>query len=312
MSTLQVANVVSNGTVVSNTVTVSGPGLTINSTGLFVNSFPFINSSAITVGDSSTNNIIQPTISEPSITVNNQVFTSLELVNVQIFTANGNWTKPSWAAAVGDANTSADLVIVHLWGAGGGGNSSGTGGGGGAFVYGIYMSSQVNSTANVTVGIGGSIGVDGGNTVFGNSSSFDGVNRSLTAYGGATGNTTVGGGGGGWISIGTVGVGGAPLGGNNTTSNSTFGGGGGNNETIGSGFSIYGGGGGRRSSGNSGGGSSIFGGGGGGQPAGTSIYGGFGANSSVAAGYPAGGGHSVTNTTGANGKVIVYTLRKIS
>lgn len=311
MSTLQVANVVSNGTVVSNTVTVSGPGLTINSTGLFVNSFPFINSSAITVGDSSTNNIIQPTISEPSITINNQVFTSLELVNVQIFTANGNWTKPSWAAAVGAANTSADLVIVHLWGAGGGGDSRG--GGGGAFVYGIYMSTQVNSTANVTVGIGGTTNTVGGSSIFGNSSSFDGVNRTLTAYGGGNPSDTRGGGGGGWLSAGSNTSGGSPLGNTSSAGASTFGGGGGGTSSGGAGgVSIYGGGGGADSAGA--GGNTIYGGGGGSRTGtvGTSVYGGFGGNSSVAATAPGGGGAGLTNTTGANGKVVVYTLRKIS
>ena len=323
MSTIQASNVVSNGTIVSNTVSEPDASLTINSTGLFVNSFPFVNTSAIILGNSSVNNIFQATLSEPSITVNGNIITSFsagdEMVNVQIFTTSGTWTKPSWATGVSAndevINANDSLVIVHLWGAGGGGNTQvlGRGGGGGAFVYGIYTSSQVNATAAVVVGVGGSPGQPGGASSFGNSSSFGPGNRTLTAYGGGGGGNTSGsgGGGGGWLSAGTISTGGTPLPGNTTTGyNSTFGGG--STDSGGAGGSIYGGAAGSYSAGVA---VTIYGGGGGAfsTPGGSSVYGGRGGNNTVAATVPGGGGGSNTAAfaTGANGKVVVYTLRKM-
>lgn len=238
-----------------------------------------------------------------------------ELVNTQIFTANGTWTKPSWAT---DGN---ELVIVHMWGGGGSGSLtsgiSASGGGGGAFVFGYYMANQLSSTVSVTVGSGGlytanaTSGSNGGNSV------FSATNATLTAYGGggAFANTTVtsGGGGGGWLSNGNGNVPGNPLpGGIPAGAESTFGGGFGSNSTTiaNGGVSVYGGGGGNRFSGGNGG-SSIFGGGGGGNTGGSSIYGGRGGNINED-GFIPGGGGGYRLTNGARGEVRVYTLRKLA
>jgi hypothetical protein len=67
--------------------------------------------------------------------------TPFETVNTQIFTANGTWTKPSWAT------DGKELVIVHMWGGGGGGSTNATAGyagAGGAFVYGYFIASNCN------------------------------------------------------------------------------------------------------------------------------------------------------------------------
>jgi hypothetical protein len=321
MSTIKVTGLQVNGTLTANTITNSRTGTSINSTMLvFGNSsltanYAVVNSSSVSVGTSGANTILQATISEGNITVGGNTVTSLptgssEICNVQIFTANGTWTKPSWAT------TGYELVFVHMWGGGGGSNTGGTtlnGGGGGAFVYGIYMGSQVNSTANVVVGLGGTLGVNGGNSSFANS-----TGGLLTAYGGGAANTTSSGGGGGWLGVGAPINGGGPLGGNSTINASTFGGGGMGVNSQNPGSSIYGGGAGGYF--NNTAGSSIYGGGGGGGAnasgnAGISIYGGFGANSTVAAGIPGGGGALANstfanNTAGARGEVRVYTLRK--
>jgi len=305
MSQLEVATLVANSLFANSVV---APGITINSTALGLGSNTRIGTAGLSVGNSTVNNVLQATVSEPNITINGSTLTSIptagEICNVQIFTANGTWTKPSWAT------TGYELVFVHMWGAGGGGNNSGAtafGGGGGAFVFGIYMGSQVNSTANVVVGLGGGGGQVGGSSTFANA-----TNGLLTAYGGGgAGSIVYAGGGAGWLQAGSTtgdgraGAGGAPLGGNATVSDSTFGGG----NTSG-GNSIYGGGGGN-------GGRSIFGGGGGAYTStgvcGTSIYGGNGGNNSVSATTPGGGGGNGPSTlVGARGEVRVYTLRKLA
>jgi hypothetical protein len=124
-------------------------------------------------------------------------------VNVQEFTSNGTWTKPSRGT----------LAIIQLFGAGGGGASyrnSGTrlaaaGGAGGAYVTTAIPLSALSETESVTIGSGGaggtgtsaSSGAAGGSTTFkgvtapggggGDTSSFDGSGESSTvAQGGAT------------------------------------------------------------------------------------------------------------------------------
>jgi len=244
---------------------------------------------------------LKKTFSKSSIT---------ETVNTQIFTANGTWTKPSWAT------DGKELVIVHAWG-GGGGAYLNNAGGGGAFVYGYFISSQCNSTCNVVVGLGGlaqitagSNGQPGGTSVF-----YANTTNSLSAYGGGGGKIGSTGGGGGWFSTGSSpGAGGGPLGGaaGGTGGDSTFGGGGGFSTTpyIG-GNSIYGGGGGSN-------GSSIFGGGGGGNGPtnnGKSIYGGQGGITAPnTATIPAGGGGNAGGSAydGSRGEVRIYTLRIVS
>ena len=231
-----------------------------------------------------------------------------ESVNTQIFTANGTWSKPSWAT------TGNELVVVHAWGGGGGGSTNvaaGYAGGGGAFSFGYFKASQCNAVCNVVVGLGGTAAVNanpGTDSIF-----YSNTTVSLSAFGGGGGNQTVAGGGtgGGWLSRGASTTGGGPLGGTSGTTgtDSTFGGGGG---TTGSpynaGSSVYGGGGGG-ASGQGSSGRSIYGGGGGGGASGsggTSIYGGAGGKVSAGA-IPGGGGDYSFN--GARGEVRVYTYR---
>lgn len=241
-----------------------------------------------------------------------------EIVNTQIFTANGTWTKPSWAT------DGKELVIVHMWGGGGGGATatavSSAGGGGGAFAYGYYIANNLSSTVAVTVGDGG-IGGSNANGAIGGNSVF---NTTFIAGGGSgafcNSSFTAAGAGGGWFTPGTTaatgGVGGHPVGGANTGAASTFGGGGSGTASIDGGLSIYGGGGG--TTGNRLGGSSVYGGGGGTQTgnssSGLSVYGGRGAYSSVAATIPGGGGGGFDTgvANGARGEVRVYTLRIVS
>ena len=125
------------------------------------------------------------------------------VMNRQVFSASGTWTKPSYGT----------IAIVQLWGAGGSGgtgNSSGddacgSGGGGGAYCEKIFLLSDI-ATCSVTIGAGGAAqaanqadGNDGGATLFGSY---------MSAAGGAGGNlssassTVVAGGEGGhWLAI---------------------------------------------------------------------------------------------------------------
>lgn len=325
VNTLQTNNITSNTLLVSNVTT-------INSTGLYLqNSNAVINTTAIRVGNATTNIILQAVTDVASINIAGTVVTNLtiETVNTQIFTSNGFWQKPSWAT------TGYELVVVHMWGGGGAGSFTtgvgGSGGGGGSFVYGLFKGSQANQTVNATgtwcniiVGLGGTApanatsSANGANSFFyANSTNF------LSAPGGGRGFantiTTGGGAGAGWIGIGgstgATATGGAPLGGTisatEATRTSTFGGGAGSNTTTTTaGPSVYGGGGGGTSAGA--GGNSIFAGGGGTNTgsAGISIYGGRGGNSSVAATTPGGGG--AAGSAGARGEVRVYTYRIVT
>ena len=290
------------------------PNVSINSTAFVLTGSStnlVMNTSSLTVGNTVSNTEFQQTISVPNITVNGNTVTLLapnEICNVQILTANGTWTKPSWAT------NGAELVIVHMWGGGGGGSidtNYGSGGGGGAFVFGIYMANQVGATANVTVGLGGNAAITQGQ--YGGSSIFRASNGSaLFAYGGGPATNASGtgaGGGGGWFSSGSSVAGGLPL---DTYPSSTFGGG--DYGGAAGGTSIYGGGCGGKISVPAG--NSVYGGAGGcwKNVIATSIYGGAGGNSSVAASTPGGGGGGSNTTTsaGARGEVRVYTLRKLA
>lgn len=325
VSTLQTNNITSNTLLVSDVTT-------INSTGIhFENSNAVINTTAIRVGNATTNIILQAVTEVASINVGGTIITNpvVETINTQIFTANGYWQKPTWAT------TGNELVIVHMWGGGGAGSFTtgvgGSGGGGGAFVYGYLKGSQANQTVNATgtwcniiVGPGGTAPVNatssanGGNSIF-----YANTSRALRAFGGGRGfaNTisTGGGGGGGWQniggSLGTSAFGGGPVGGSisatESTRTSTFGGAGGSNTTVTTaGPSVYGGGGGGTGAG--GGGNSVFGGGGGTNTgvAGISVFGGRGGNSSGAAATPGGGG--AAGSAGARGEVRVYTFRVVT
>lgn len=233
----------------------------------------------------------------------------------QIFTASSTWSKP----------LGAKWIKVMCWGGGGGGGSNnntygGGGGGGGAFVEGMFASTSLPSTVNITIGAGGIGGAQyndgeaGGNTTFGSY---------LTAYGGGGGGGTGaavkrgGGGGGGTFGAGTnasgaaVGLGGSIAsttygggdgknGGQATWVNSIYGGGGGgnggSNDATAGGFSYYGGGGG--GGGNNGGsvgasgGNSVLGGDGGA---------GGGSNQASNGNQPGGGGGGNRDGDGADG-----------
>lgn len=226
------------------------------------------------------------------------VATYAERFDTQIFTANGTWTKPSWAR--GD-----ELALVEVWG-GGGGSNGGGGGGGGAYAYKIFRLSELNATHAVIVGAGGGSGVAGGYSSFGGGKCLAyGGNRPYTAGYGA------GGGGGlaagGYIAgeggtdgyFSTGGAGGA-------TGGRGYGdaGGGGSTSSPGTGGgSYYGGGGGARNGGSDVGGASVYGGGGGGYTGGYSNYGGNGGSNGVN-GVAPGGGAGPT-ASGARGEVRV-------
>lgn len=199
------------------------------------------------------------------------------------FTASGTWNKPAGL----DDDT---MVFVEAW-AGGGGGSAGAnqgGGGGGGWLGSWFRLGDLPSSVSVTVGAGGAVASNGGNSSFGSL---------LTAFAGIAG--TADGGRGGSAAAG--GLFGAGLGGTSGAAGAAAatengGGGGGGGVGVGTGgnggaaLRGGGGGGGRGPSGSSNGGASIFGGTGGGQDTAGSIPGG-------------GGGR---NAAGARGEVRVW------
>ena len=230
-----------------------------------------------------------------------QIKTKLDLkalsTDIQTFLTSATWTKPIGAKS----------ICVQLWAAGGGGALAGFygGGGGGAYNTFTFLSSQVGTTASITVGFGGGPGMTGGNSSFGSL---------LLAYGGAGVQSSNAGGGGGGIGSNTnTSDGGSPMGGSIGTSTvnpgvSIFGGGGGGYSGASGGVfgaeSIYGGGGGGGDNGN--GGRSYFGGGGGARiTGGQSILGGSGGSIGNQGSVPGGG--ASYGSKGGNGKVIITT-----
>lgn len=104
-------------------------------------------------------------------------------ISMQVFTASGTYTRPS-----GKTNF---LVLCTGGGGGSGGceddavtNASGGGGGGGTGIR-LYNSSEVGSTAAVTVGAGGTLGSasPGGNGGTGGTSSFNPIGSGVTLEG---------------------------------------------------------------------------------------------------------------------------------
>ncbi len=211
----------------------------------------------------------------------------------QLFTSSGTWNKPAGY----DANR---LVTVELWGAGGGGGSAtlAGGGGGGAFMLGRFRLGDLPSSVAVTVGTGGAIATNGGNTTFGSL---------LTARGGKGAASVTGGDGAGMIA--------SDFGGGNGGAQGTTGGSPTGGVPGGSVTNEFGGGGGGGAAGGAvaaggGGGLALRGGGGGGGSGagtalgGTSVYAGNGGNEDVAGQAPSGGGGR--NAAGGRGEARVY------
>lgn len=104
--------------------------------------------------------------------------------NVQVFTADGTWTKPSGAKTV---------IVEAVGGGGGSGGTAATtspqvanssGGGGGAYARKVFAASALGATEAVVVGAGGTAGTSGNNAGgAGGDSTFD----SVTAGGGSGG-----------------------------------------------------------------------------------------------------------------------------
>ncbi len=248
--------------------------------------------------------------------------------DVQTFTGNGTWTKP----------TGAKYVMVECVGggaSGGGGAGStagqfrlgGTGGGGGALSRKFFNPSDLTSTVAVTVGAattGGAAGSsgNGSNGSAGNASTFGGY---LAGYGGGAGfggtqssgdqTNTAGGGGGGTGAAGATGAGASVLGGAPAITAGVGGAGGqGGGSSIVNGSAVsgksaeFGGGGGGGCDDNPGlsgeGGSSIYGaagGGGGGSMNSSNTEQAGGAGGAVTTFVAGGGGTGGTTNGGAGG-----------
>lgn len=232
----------------------------------------------------------------------NKFITEDGYIDIQEFTANGSWTKPSGAT----------YIEVFVWGGGGGGSrvtsfSAAGGGGGGGFSRAFFPASSVSTTETITVGTGGAAATGG--PTHGGDGNYSSFGTKVFAYGGKGGrandpSTTAT----------TFVAGGTPFAVGSTTSATVptsldiFVGGWGGGMIASVGYagtkSMYGGGGGGCANGNAAGGISYSGGNGG--------AGGFSQNA-VNGSVPGGGGGGCSTTgahtagSGGDGKVIVIS-----